>query len=65
MLYTVALAPCLAMELFNRNDKKRPATYFECMIGHIFAKSLDMDPVTRHNIAGVRSFCANDNGLSF
>ncbi len=45
MLYTVALAPCLASELFNRNDKKSPATYFECMIGHIFAKSLGIDPV--------------------
>ena len=45
MMYTVALAPCLAIELFNRNDKKSPATYFECMIGHLFAKSLDIDPV--------------------
>ena len=44
MLYTVALAPCLAMELFDRNNKKGPATYFECMIGHLFAKSLGIQP---------------------
>ena len=44
VLYTMALAPCLAMELLNRNNKKAPATYFECMIGHIFAKSLNSKP---------------------
>ena len=47
LAYTVALAPCLAMELLNRNDKKRPATYFEHMIGHIFARTLRLEP-TRH-----------------
>ena len=26
--YTMALAPCLAMELFDRQNKKVPATYF-------------------------------------
>lgn len=45
-LYTIALAPCLAFDLCNRNDKKRPATYFECMVGHIFAKSLNLKPIT-------------------
>lgn len=45
MLYTVALAPCLAMELLNRGNKKGPATYFECVIGHIFAKSLGTGPI--------------------
>ena len=47
MFYTVALAPCLAMELFDRNNKKGPATFFECVIGHIFAKSLDVNPTKR------------------
>lgn len=47
IFYTVALAPCLAMELFDRNNKKGPATYFECLIGHFFAKSLDVNP-TKH-----------------
>lgn len=30
LAYTMALAPCLALELMNRNNKKGPATYFEC-----------------------------------
>lgn len=45
LLYTVAIAPCLAYDLFNRNDKKSQATYFERMVGHIFAKSLGIEPV--------------------
>jgi hypothetical protein len=44
MSYTVALAPCLAMEIFDRQNKKGPATYFECLIGHIFAKALGINP---------------------
>ena len=44
IFYTVALAPCFAMELFDRNNKKGPATYFECLIGHFFAKSLGVNP---------------------
>lgn len=43
--YTVALAPCLAMELFDRNNKKGPATYFECFIGHIFSRELQTNPI--------------------
>ncbi len=42
--YTIALAPCLAMELFDRQNKKGPATYFECLVGHIFAKLLGKAP---------------------
>lgn len=45
--YTAALAPCLAMELFDRQNKKGPATYFECFIGHIFAKTLQIEPTRR------------------
>jgi len=44
MSYTVALTPCLAMELFDRQNKKGPATYFECLVGHIFAKSVGCNP---------------------
>lgn len=39
LVYTVALSPCLVMELFNRQNKKGPATYFECYVGHLFAKT--------------------------
>ncbi len=45
--YTVALAPCLAMEIFDRQNKKGPATYFECYIGHLFSKALDMNPTQK------------------
>lgn len=45
--YTAALAPCLAMELFDRQNKKGPATYFECLIGHVFARSLGVNPQKR------------------
>lgn len=45
--YTVALTPCLAMELFDKQNKKGPATYFECYIGHLFAKSLNTNPTKR------------------
>jgi len=35
------------MELFDRQNKKGPATYFECFIGHIFATALGVDPEER------------------
>ena len=41
--YTVALSPCLVMELFNRQNKKGPATYFECYVGYLFAKTADIN----------------------
>ncbi|MGO8705488.1 MAG: hypothetical protein ACLQVA_16885 [Candidatus Brocadiia bacterium] len=48
--YTVALAPCLAMELFDRQNKKGPTTYFECLIGHLFAKELGVNPQKQASI---------------
>jgi hypothetical protein len=47
LTYTAALAPCLAMELFDRQNKKGPATYFECLIGHLFAKAVGVNPTKR------------------
>ncbi|MGQ0633733.1 MAG: hypothetical protein ACT4QC_03910 [Planctomycetaceae bacterium] len=44
MSYSIALAPCLALELFDRQNKKGPATWFECLIGHIFAKAIGANP---------------------
>jgi len=46
-LYTVALSPCLAMELFDRQNKKGPATYFECFVGHLFASASGAEPRKR------------------
>lgn len=45
--YTVALAPCLAMEIFDRQNKKGPATYFECYIGHLFGRAIGAKPERR------------------
>jgi hypothetical protein len=47
LTYTIALAPCLAMELFDRQNKKGPATFFECYIGHLFAKAIGINPTKR------------------
>ena len=44
LTYTTALAPCLAMELLDRQNKKGPATYFECYIGHLFARAVGLNP---------------------
>lgn len=45
--YTAAIAPCLAMELFDRQNKKGPATYFEWYVGHLFARSIGVNPTKR------------------
>jgi len=42
--YTACLAPCVALELFDRQNKKGPATFFECIIGHVFSKALRCNP---------------------
>lgn len=44
MIYTVAISPCAAMEVFDKGNKKGPATYFECLIGHIFSEAFDVEP---------------------
>jgi hypothetical protein len=35
------------MELFDRQNKKGPATFFECYIGHLFAKAVGINPTKR------------------
>lgn len=47
LTYTIALAPCLAMELFDRQNKKGPATFFECYIGHMFARAVEINPTKK------------------
>ncbi|MDR0835677.1 MAG: hypothetical protein LBN11_03730 [Tannerella sp.] len=49
VLYTAALAPCLARDLFDRNDKKSSATYFECFIGHLFSKKFGCNPAAQES----------------
>lgn len=48
--YTVALAPCLALELFDRQNRKGPATYFEALVGHIAARRLGANPTKRASL---------------
>ena len=35
------------MKFLDRQNKKGPATYFECYIGHLFAKSMGVNPTKR------------------
>lgn len=49
--YTTALAPCLAMEIADRQNKKGPATYFECYIGHLFARMFAVNPTKRARLS--------------
>ncbi len=44
LAYTMAIAYCAASDLFDRGNKKGPATYFECLIGHLFARELGINP---------------------
>jgi hypothetical protein len=47
LLYTMAIAYSAASDLFDRNNKKAPATYFENLVGHLFAREFDVNPTKR------------------
>ena len=47
LLYTIALAPCLAMEIRDRQNKKGPATFFEHYIGHLVGRVTGCNPTRR------------------
>ena len=47
--YTVALARCRQWRHLT-DRQKGPATYFECFIGHLFAKTLGINPSKRATI---------------
>lgn len=44
LIYTMASCYRAASELFDRGDKKGPATYFEILVGHLFARELGVNP---------------------
>ncbi|MEE8113724.1 MAG: hypothetical protein V3U06_04775 [Candidatus Binatia bacterium] len=44
LLYTVAMAYCCAADLLKTRDQKTPATFFECFIGHLFARTFGVNP---------------------
>lgn len=54
MFYTMATAYSVASDLFDRNNKKTPATFFEVFVGHCVAKRIGVNPTkaASFNIAG-------------
>ena len=44
LLYTIAMSYCCAIDLLKSGDRKTPATFFEKLIGHIFARAYDTNP---------------------
>jgi hypothetical protein len=42
--YTMGTAYSVASDLFDRNNKKGPATFFEVFVGHTFARELGKNP---------------------
>lgn len=50
LAYTLVMAYCAASDLFDRNNKKGPATYFEWVVGHLIARLLGVDPTKRARI---------------
>jgi hypothetical protein len=47
LLYTVAMVYCCASDLLKTRDQKTPATFFECFIGHLVARSFGVNPRTQ------------------
>jgi len=46
-LYTVAMGYCCATDLLKTGDQKTPATFFECLIRHLLARTLGVNPRTQ------------------
>jgi len=44
LLYTLAMSYCCASDLLRSQDQKSPATFFECLNGHLVAQMLGMNP---------------------
>lgn len=46
-LYTIAMSYCCASDILKTGDQKTPATFFECLIGHLFSRSFGVNPRTQ------------------
>jgi hypothetical protein len=46
-IYSAAVSFCTVIDLTRRADKKTPGTYFEYLIGHLFASRLGVNPSNR------------------
>jgi len=47
IIYSVAMAFCCFIDLTKDRDQKTPGTFFEYLIGHLFASHLGVNPITR------------------
>ena len=45
LIYTIAISFCCVIDLIKEGDQKTPGTFFEYLIGHLFAKRLKINPV--------------------
>jgi hypothetical protein len=46
-MYMLAMSYCCASDLLRSGDQKSPATYFECLNGHLFSQMLGVNPRTQ------------------
>jgi hypothetical protein len=46
-IYSAAISFCVVIDLTRKGDQKTPGTYFEYLIGHLFASRLAVNPTTR------------------
>ncbi len=44
LIYTMAMVFCAATDVQKIGDKKTPGTYFEYLVGHVFARELGVNP---------------------
>lgn len=51
-LYTLAMSFCAANDVSKGGDKKTPATFFETLIGHLFAAHLGVNPTNAIEVLG-------------
>jgi len=49
-LYTIAISYCCAADLLKTRDQKTPATFFECLIGHLLARAFGITPRTQVDV---------------
>lgn len=47
LIYTMAMAFCAATDVQKIGDKKTPGTFFEYLVGHLFARELGVNPKTK------------------
>jgi len=46
ILYSAAMSYCGATDLLKKDDKKTPGTFFEAFVGHLVARTFNLNPTT-------------------